>query len=446
MLNILSARFEGEPSLVAPGADARFDSCLQAVMRMPRVDDMLSEPLAAYATAGDGFWPTPDSWKAAYRPYVVSDGVLQIPVKGVLLNDFPWAIGSYATGYVYILRAAMRGMADPQVHGLALICDTPGGMVAGNFDLVDKLYAMRGAKPIRAFAHESAYSAGYSIASAADRIIVSRTGGVGSIGVVTGHVDRSTALAEAGLKVTFIFAGKHKVDGNATEPLAADVKARMQARIDRLYAVFVSTVARNRGMPEASVQATEALTYTAEEAVIEGLADAVGSLDDEIAAFSAGITSPAKDNTMITPKAHRDTAELQPPHATRAADTGAPALSGHGAPKAGALDAVIADLNACSRAAHGVSGIPAGTGATAQSGSSAPEVGADIWDAALADLNARFRAAHGVSGIPASTGATAQSGRSAPQVGADIWDEAVSDLNARSRGGRGVPDVTAEIR
>lgn len=303
MLNTLMARFEGEPSLVVPGFEAQFEACLQAVMRNPRADEMLAET----AATDDGYWPPADSWKAAYRPYVVRDGILQIPVKGVLLNDFPWAAG-YATGYLYIRRAAERGMADPGVKGVALICDTPGGMVAGNFDLVDKLHAMRGAKPIRAFAHEHAYSAGYSIASAADKIVVSRTGGVGSIGVVTGHVDRSKALANAGLKVTFIFAGEHKVDGNSSEPLSADAKARLQARIDALYAVFVSTVARNRGLSEDAVRATKALTFTAAEAITHKLADAIGSLEDEVAAFAADLSAASEDEQMNVDKATHDAA------------------------------------------------------------------------------------------------------------------------------------------
>jgi hypothetical protein len=46
----------------------------------------------------------------AYRPYVVRDGVLRIPVKGVLLHDFPFAFGSWATGYTYIARALDRGL------------------------------------------------------------------------------------------------------------------------------------------------------------------------------------------------------------------------------------------------------------------------------------------------------------------------------------------------
>lgn len=295
MSNPLLARFAGMAAAVAPEALNRVEACLDAVMAIERGPAMLHEG----ATADDGFWPEPGSWKAAYRPYVVVDGMLQIPVKGVLLHDFSYAIGSYATGYLYIRRAFERGATDPAVKGIALVCDSPGGEVAGCFDLVDAMHAAKGGKPVWAFAHEAAYSAAYAVASVADKIWVSRTGGVGSIGVVTFHVDRSGALEKAGLKITFIHAGKHKVDGNSTQPLPADVRARIQARIDALMAIFVSTVARNRRMPEAKVRATEALTYSGAEGIAAGLADAVGSVDDAVAAFAADLgPSDAQDEQL----------------------------------------------------------------------------------------------------------------------------------------------------
>lgn len=284
MRNHLLARFASSPALLAPHMRDRFETCLdQASTRFTAFQQRDAQ---SSAEMEDDFWFAPGDWRAAYRPYVVKDAILHIPVKGVLLNDFPFAFGSWATGYEYIWRAFQRGMDDGNVQGIALVCDSPGGAVAGNFDLVDRMFAARGDKPIRAFASESAYSAAYSIASAADRIVVTRTGGVGSIGVVTMHVDLSKALDDVGYKITFIHAGKHKVDGNAYEPLPDDVKARIQARIDGLYDVFVATVARNRGLEEGAVRGTEALTYSASEALSIRLSQRLygaGDRADEVA-------------------------------------------------------------------------------------------------------------------------------------------------------------------
>lgn len=295
MKNALLASFHNEPALVNSGMQTQFEACVnEAYGTLARIEANDNKPAMA-----DDFWPSADSWLAAYRPYIVKGGILMIPVKGVLIYGMGYAIGSWATGYVYITKALERGLADPEVKGIAFIIDSPGGHVAGNFDLVDKIFAARGQKPIRAFAAENAYSAAYSIASACDTITVSRTGGVGSIGVVTIHVDMSKLMDDIGYKITFIHYGKHKVDGNAYEALPADVKKRIQARIDGLGELFASTVARNRAMDVQAVRDTEALTFTAEEATSNGLADAIGSLDDAIAVFAADMSN-QEDDDMST--------------------------------------------------------------------------------------------------------------------------------------------------
>lgn len=284
MRNAFISRFANEPALFAPHLRDQFVANLTALQRgLDAVGNQAKE------MASDNFWPEAGSWAAQFRPYVVKDGILQIPIKGVLMHDFNWQIFTFATGYGYVKKAIERGLADENVRGIALLINSGGGEVAGNFDLVDTIFNARGKKPIRAFASEHAYSAAYSIASAADSITVARTGGVGSIGVVTSHVDYSEALEEAGIKVTFIHAGKHKVDGNPYEALSAEVKERIQERIDSLYKVFVATVARNRGISEEDVRATEALTFTASEALSKRLADNIGSLDDGLAAFAADL-------------------------------------------------------------------------------------------------------------------------------------------------------------
>ncbi|WP_438278088.1 S49 family peptidase [Nitrobacter sp.] len=289
MNNLMLQRFAGVPSIVAPVMKERFEACLNAVLGHPRAEEMLF----AQAGADDSFWPPADDWRAGYRPYVVVDGILQIPVKGVLLHDFPWAIGTWATGYAYIARAVERGLSDQGVRALAFICDTPGGEVAGCFELVDKIFAARGQKPMRSFAHESACSAGYAVAAAADHVAVSRTGVVGSIGVVTMHVDMSGALEQAGYRITFIHApeGGHKVDGNPYQPLPVSVKERVQTRVNSLYDIFVASVSRCRNLDDSAVRATKALCFTAREAMDNGLTDSVGPLDDAVAAFNTNLSS-----------------------------------------------------------------------------------------------------------------------------------------------------------
>lgn len=260
----------------------------------PKTSAMLNQ--ADSALGGDDFWCEDMSY---WRPYVVTDGILQIPIQGVLLNRMSYQLGRWATGYTYIEKALNRGLADANVRGIALIVDSPGGEVAGCFELSDKIYAGRAVKPIRAFAADYAASAAYALASSADDITVTRSGKTGSVGVVTMHVDYSEMMAKDGIKVTFVFAGEHKVDGNPFEKLPDAVKARIQERIDKTYAVFTGTVARNRGLEEQAVRDTKALTYDAQDSLANGFADKIGAVEEEMVIFALADTE-QEDETMTT--------------------------------------------------------------------------------------------------------------------------------------------------
>jgi signal peptide peptidase SppA len=221
-----------------------------------------------------------DDDRAPERAYDVVGGIAVIPIQGTLVAKLgtlrPF---SGMTGYDGIRVNFGLALEDPAVRGIVLDIDSPGGEVTGLFDLVDAVYAARGFKPIRAILNEYAYSAAYAIASAADRIAVPRTGGTGSVGVVTLHADLSQALSKAGIAVTLIRYGARKFEGNEYEPLTPQAAAGIQDITDTIGDLFVDTVARNRGLSSAAVKATEGETYLGAAGVTQGFADVVQAPD-----------------------------------------------------------------------------------------------------------------------------------------------------------------------
>ncbi|WP_245623695.1 S49 family peptidase [Paraburkholderia nodosa] len=224
--------------------------------------------------------------QAQYRPYDVAEGVARIPIEGTLVHKLG-TLHPYSgmTGYDGIRALLSMALGDPDVRAIMLDIDSPGGEVAGCFDLVDAIYAARGRKPIWAVLTESAYSAAYAIASAADRIIVPRTGGTGSVGVICMHVDMSQALTRAGIDVTLIHYGARKADGNEFNPLSKGALARFQADVDAMGEIFVKTVARNRDLKTAAVRDTEAGTFLGADGVEIGFADEVLPPDEAFASL-----------------------------------------------------------------------------------------------------------------------------------------------------------------
>lgn len=224
--------------------------------------------------------------RADYRPYEVISGVAIIPIEGTLVQKLgslhPW---SGMTGYDGIRAMLSMAMNDEGVRAIVLDVDSPGGEVAGCFDLVDAIYEASATKPIWSILTENAFSAGYALASAASRVIVPRTGGTGSVGVICMHVDMSQALSKAGIEVTFIHYGAKKADGADAKPLSKPALARFQADVDAMGELFVETVARNRSISTAKVRDTEAGTFLGAAGVDIGFADAVMAPDEAFASL-----------------------------------------------------------------------------------------------------------------------------------------------------------------
>ena len=139
--------------------------------------------------------------------------------------------------------------------------------------------------PTLAILTDYAYSAGYLLASQARQAVMPEFGGAGSIGVIMMHADYSEALAQDGIKVTIIRAGKKKAEGNPYEPLPTDLVDRWQSQVEAMRDDFAETVARGRTKrtTKAKVLATEADAFDANESLSLGLVDAIA---DPLEAFS----------------------------------------------------------------------------------------------------------------------------------------------------------------
>lgn len=218
---------------------------------------------------------------ASDKAYQVVEGVAIIPVTGTLVQKLG-TLRPYSgmTGYDGIRANLSMALGDDSVRAIVLDIDSPGGEVSGCFDLADSIYRSRGDKPIWSILTESAYSAAYAIASATDRIIVPRTGGTGSVGVIAAHVDFSKALDASGIAITLIIYGARKADGSEYKPLSDAALERFQADVDAMGDLFVETVARNRNLSPAKVRSTQAATYLGAAGVEIGFADAVMSPDE----------------------------------------------------------------------------------------------------------------------------------------------------------------------
>jgi len=220
-------------------------------------------------------------------------GIAVIPILGTLVKrSLGMEAASGLTSYSEIAAMLDAAVADPMVNGILLDIDSPGGEASGSFELARRVREAATIKPVWAVANDAAYSAAYAIAASAQRLFVTETGGVGSIGVIALHVDQSIKDANDGYRYTAITAGAHKNDYSPHEPLSDAAKLELQSEVDRLYAIFTEHVAAMRRLDLDAVRATEAGLYFGSNAVVQGLADGVQTLDATLTEFQLFLNAP----------------------------------------------------------------------------------------------------------------------------------------------------------
>ena len=230
-------------------------------------------------------------------PYNIEGGVAVIPVMGTL---FDWRYEAIQTKVEHALR-------NPEVVGVLLDIDSGGGSVDGNFDLVDFLFEANKEKPLWAIANHFAASAAFNIASTARQIGITRTAGVGSVGVIATHVEFSKEDEMMGWTYTTVFAGARKNDSSIHKPFSKTARDNLQTDVDELHTLFIDQVARNRGLSPEAVRDTEAGVFSREAALEAGFADQITTYDDFLAAFQAALRTPDRSSA-------RSTTAAQVPH------------------------------------------------------------------------------------------------------------------------------------
>jgi capsid assembly protease len=280
----IAARIFNTPLLIHP---QKLDALIAGLGQR-----LFGAPLVVEATPGALAEMSPEMFstrrgervrEAGWPGYTVTEGVAVVPIAGALVHRTKLDANSdLLLGYNDMALATEHAMANADVHAVLQVYDSPGGEVAGAFEFGQRMFDLRGKKPMYAIADHMAASAAYLGASAAQVLAINATGYAGSIGVVLRHVDFSGALAKEGIRVEFVWAGAHKVDGNPFEKLPASVRADLQAEINTLYEMFVGAVARHMGITAEAVRGTEARTYMGQAAVDAGLVHRIATTDQLI--------------------------------------------------------------------------------------------------------------------------------------------------------------------
>lgn len=292
--------------------------------------DVLPSLLDAASLPVVGWAPPPAAQAPAAQQ---AQGVAVVPLTGVLTPQgsfLSFLFGGSPGGLLSFREQLDAAVASSDVSAILLDVDSPGGLVD---QVPETAAAVRDAaqvKPVVAVADTKMMSGAYWIASQASEVVVTPSGQAGSIGVYRVHTDLSGAEDQAGVKVTYVSAGKYKTEGNPDEPLGQTAKRAWQQAVDDIFGQFVDDVARGRGTTAKAVEQGfgEGRALGAQRAVDAGLADRVASYDDVLSGMLGVAPEPA-----AAPAAAARIAELEA--ALKAAGTPESARAVLGLPEPG---------------------------------------------------------------------------------------------------------------
>lgn len=233
----------------------------------------------------------------------IRNGVAVLPVVGPIIRRATlFSDISGATSLDSLSRDFNAALNNSSVQSILLDIDSPGGEVAG----IDEFAQMiaDSPKPVVAYVESLAASAGYWIASAAGEIVAAPTASLGCIGVVA-RVKNPDAKKAADLE--FVSSQSPKKRPNLNTEAG---RSQLQEHVDHMAEVFVSTVARNRGVSEEKVTSDfgQGGVLVGRRAVDAGLADKLGSFESTLSDLAMG-KQPKRKPPQASAEAGSTTAE-----------------------------------------------------------------------------------------------------------------------------------------
>jgi signal peptide peptidase SppA len=243
-----------------------------------------------------------------YGYSVDAAGVAIVSIKGVITPE-AWAwYDNMETISDWVVRDVTAMTADPAVKRALFVIDSPGGYVAGSFEMADAIDGLADAKPAATICGSYCTSAAYLQAVQTDWIVAFKTSIVGSIGTRSAVIDASKLFADWGVKMIPIDSGGMKSAGLIGTEITQDQIDYFRSTVLQLQALFTAEVADGRGVSiEQAQKWADGRVFVAADAKAMGLINQVGSQADAYAKLLT-MKPPAPDGA----RAEIPTTEIQP--------------------------------------------------------------------------------------------------------------------------------------
>ncbi|MCC5831137.1 MAG: signal peptide peptidase SppA [Phycisphaeraceae bacterium] len=192
-------------------------------------------------------------------------------------------LGGSAAGSRTILRAAADLRDEARIAGVVVRIESPGGSAQASEVIWQAIRELAEEKPVYVSIGNMAASGGYYIAAAGERIYVTPSSLVGSIGVVGGKFVLGELYEKLGVSIHRRARGPLGDPFNSVEPFTDEQRRVVRRAFAGIYEQFLDRIRQGRGE---KIQDMDAVVggrvFTGQQAVANGLADEVGGLQAAI--------------------------------------------------------------------------------------------------------------------------------------------------------------------
>jgi protease-4 len=182
-----------------------------------------------------------------------------------------------------VMAGLQDAFKDKRTQGVILRINSPGGSPVQAGHITDEIRRLRAKYPdipLYAVIEDICASGGYFVAAGADRIYVSPSSVVGSIGVLMNGFGFTGLMDKLGVERRLITAGENKGMLDPFSPLDPKDKAYAETLMKDIHQQFVTVVREGRGKRlKETPEMFSGLIWTGAKSVELGLADGYGSLD-----------------------------------------------------------------------------------------------------------------------------------------------------------------------
>jgi protease-4 len=182
-----------------------------------------------------------------------------------------------------VIRSLQAAFKDKNTQGVVVLINSPGGSPVQAQTIYDEMKRLRGKYPdvpLYAVVEDICASGGYFVAVGADRIYVSKSSIVGSIGVLMNGFGFTGLMDKVGVERRLITAGENKAMLDPFSPLDEKHREYAVALAKDIHEQFIGVVREGRGKRlKESPDLFSGLIWTGQKSVELGLADGLGSLE-----------------------------------------------------------------------------------------------------------------------------------------------------------------------